>query len=150
MANIGGKLVFLDDHIELFAGMTFKSELVDPNRPPLSDPTRPDYSLRCDRAAASGLSKTHPLRQLCGFPSLSGGVWVLPGTSVDETIAPVTLLDLGVRFKNLWRDLSISLFVYNVFDFRTYDPDFFEDPRVISRPQPKPGMSFFGQISFGL
>lgn len=150
MLNLGGKVGFLDGHIELMGLLTFKSAMVDPNRPPLVDPSRPDYSQSCANVLASGVASDDPLRQICSFPTLSGAVIVMPGQVVRETIDPVLLLDLGVRFRNIWRDLTVSVFVHNALDYRYYEPDLFGDPRVISRPQPKPGMSFFGQISFGL
>ena len=75
---------------------------------------------------------------------------VAPGQNVTETIRPLALLDVGVRFKNLWRDLTAAVYVYNVFDHRYYEPDYFSDPRVLSRPQPKPGFSVYGQVSIGL
>ena len=75
---------------------------------------------------------------------------MFPGWSVSEEIQPLAMLDVGVRFKNIWRDLTIAFWFNNVLDHRYYEPDFFNDARVIARPQPKPGMSFFGQISLGL
>jgi len=148
--NVGGKLSLLDDRIELIGLFTFKSSMIDPNRPPIVDPSRPDYSQSCAAILAAGLPADDPLRTLCSFPSLSDGVWVFPGQSVRETIRPIALLDLGVRFRNIWRDLTVSIFVHNVFDSRYFEPDLFNDARVLSRPQPKPGMSFFGQVSVGL
>ncbi|TNF37626.1 MAG: TonB-dependent receptor [Deltaproteobacteria bacterium] len=150
MANFGGKVGFLDDHIELTGLLTWKGSMVDPNRPPLVDPSRPDYSVSCADLLAAGTSTDNPLAAVCSFPSLQQGVWVMSGASVRETLEPVLLLDLGVRFKNIWRDLTVAIFVHNVLDARYYEPDLFNDARVLSRPQPKPGMSFFGQVSFGL
>lgn len=150
IANLGGKLSFLEDRIELDAVLTFKSGMQDQNRPAVYDPDRPDYSLSCAAILAGALPESHPLRRACQFPTLSDGIWVFPGSSVTEEIQPLVLLDVGVRFKNIWRDLTLSLFFNNVLDHRAFEPDFFNDPRVISRPQPKPGMSFFGQVSFGL
>ncbi|MCA9514541.1 MAG: TonB-dependent receptor [Myxococcales bacterium] len=150
MVNLGGKVGFLDDHIELMGLLTYKSAMVDPNRPPLVDPSRPDYSQSCANILASGVASDDPLRQICSFPTLSGAVIVLPGQVVRETLDPVLLLDFGVRFRNIWRDLTVAVFVHNALDYRYYEPDNDGDARVISRPQPKPGMSFFGQISFGL
>lgn len=150
MVNVGGKVGFLDDHIELTGLMTWKGAMVDPNRPPLVDPSRPDYSVSCADLLASGTSAADPRAAVCSFPSMQQGVWVMSGTSVRETIEPVVLLDLGVRFKNIWRDLTVAVFVHNVLDARYHEPDLFNDARVLSRPQPKPGMSFFGQVSFGL
>ena len=102
-------------------------------------------------------SALKPLQQICAMPGMGKGVWVMPGdastgrtSQVTETIRPVALLDLGVRVKNIWRDLTLAVFVHNVLDNRYYEPDFFGDPRVLSRPQPKPGFSIFGQISIGL
>jgi len=148
--NVGGKLVFLDDHIELDGVLTFKGGMQDQNRPAVYDPDRPDYSLTCEAILAGALPASHPLARACQFPTLSEGIWVLPGWSVTEQIQPLALLDLGVRFKNIWRDLTIAFWFHNVLDHRYYEPDFFNDARVIARPQAKPGMSFFGQISLGL
>jgi len=150
MVNVGGKVGFLEDHIELTALMTYKGSMIDPNRPPLVDPSRPDYSQSCAAILAAGVPSNDPLAAVCSFPTLANGVWVMPGTGVRETIEPVLLLDVGIRFKNIWRDLTVAVFVHNVLDARYYEPDLFNDPRVLSRPQPKPGMSFFGQVSFGL
>lgn len=150
MVNVGGKLTFLDGRVEIVGLFSFKAAMIDPNRPPLVDPSRPDYSQSCAAILASGVASDDPLRQLCSFPSLADGVFVFPGTSVRETIRPVGLLDLGVRFKDIWRDLTVAIFVHNALDVRYYEPDLFNDPRVLSRPQPKPGMSFFGQVSIGL
>ncbi|PIE19886.1 MAG: hypothetical protein CSA66_01930, partial [Proteobacteria bacterium] len=150
IVNAGGRLSFLDDRIELMGLLTVKSSMVDPNRPPLVDATRPDYSQRCSDVLASGVASDDPLRSICAFPSMSDAVIVYPGFTVRETIGPLALLDVGVRFKNLWRDLTLGLFVYNALDARYYEADLFGDARVLSRPQPKPGMSFFGQLSIGL
>lgn len=150
VANLGAKFAFLEDRIEVSALLTFKSKMKDLNRPALYDPTRPDYSLTCEAINAGALPADHPLRRSCSFPVFEDAMWVLPGWSVVEEIEPLLLLDLGVRFKNIWRDLTVSLFAHNVLDHRYYEPDFFYDPRVIARPQPKPGLSFFGQISLGL
>ncbi len=148
--NAGGKLVFLDDRIELGAVFTFKGGMEDPNRPAIFDPSRPDYSLSCEAILAGALPPEHQLRRACQFPTLSDGIWVFPGWTVNEQIQPLALLDVGVRFKNIWRDLTVAFWFNNVLDHRYYEPDIFNDPRVISRPQPKPGMSFFGQVSLGL
>lgn len=150
VANLGGKLSFLDERIELSAVLTFKSSMKDLNRPALYDPNRPDYSLTCEAINAGALPADHPLRRSCSFPGLEDAMWVMPGWSVVEEIEPLLLMDVGVRFKNIWRDLTVSLFAHNVLDYRYFEPDFFYDSRVISRPQPKPGLSFFGQISLGL
>ena len=150
IANLGGKVVFLGDRIELAGLLTFKGAMEDQNRPAVVDPSRPDYSLSCEAILAGALPADHALRRACQFPTVSEGIWVFPGWSVTEEIQPLLLLDVGVRFKNIWRDLTIGFFFNNVLDHRYYEPDFFNDPRVISRPQPKPGMSFFGQISLGL
>ncbi|MFT7580748.1 MAG: outer membrane receptor protein involved in Fe transport [Myxococcota bacterium] len=150
MFNVGARVSFLNDSIELDGILTFKGPMTDRNRPPLYDPSRPDYSLSCDAILSGGFASDFPLRQLCAFDSLSEGVWVLPGTDVAERIEPVVLLDVGIRFKNLWEDLTLAVFVHNLFDSRYFEPDLFSDPRVLSRPQPKPGMSIFGQISIGL
>ncbi len=150
IANFSAKFSFLDDRIELDALLTLKSGMRDLNRPPVVDPSRPDYSLTCEAIVAGALPADHPLRRACGFSTLSEGVWVFPGWAVQEQIQPLALLDVGVRFKNIWRDLTLAFFAHNVLDHRYFEPDFFEDARVISRPQPKPGMSFFGQLSLGL
>ncbi|MCC6625678.1 MAG: TonB-dependent receptor [Deltaproteobacteria bacterium] len=150
IANLGWKLAFLDERIELTGVMTFKSAMEDPNRPAVVDASRPDYSLSCSQILAGALPADHALSRACRFPTLSEGIWVFPGATVMEEIEPLLLLDLGVRFKNIWRDLTIGLFVHNVLDARYFEPDHFGDARVISRPQPKPGMSFFGSISLGL
>jgi hypothetical protein len=149
-ANLGGQLVILDDRIELGAQMTIKSSMLDPHRPAVFDPARPDYSLSCEAILGGALPANHSLYRACQFPTLSDGIWVFPGWSVDEEIQPLVLLDVGVRFKNIWRDLTIAFWFHNILDHRYFEPDAFSDPRVISRPQPKPGMSFFGQISLGL
>jgi hypothetical protein len=153
IANLGAKFVFLDDHIELDGIATFKSGMTDYNRPAKEFPGRPDYSVSCDTLLANPVAASDPryaMYQACLFPTLADGIWVMPGQRIAEQIRPLLLLDLGVRFKNIWRDLTVSLFFHNVLDFRYFEPDFFGDERVLSRPQPKPGMSFFGQISLGL
>ncbi len=153
IANLGAKFVFLDDHIELDGILTFKSGMTDYNRPANEFAGRPDYSVSCDTLVANPVAASDPryaMYQACLFPTLADGIWVMPGQSIAEQIRPLLLLDLGVRFKNIWRDLTVSLFFHNVLDFRYFEPDFFGDERVVSRPQPKPGMSFFGQISLGL
>lgn len=150
IANIGGKLSFLEDHIQLGAVLTIKSSMIDPNRPAVADPSRPDYSLSCESILAGALPPEHDLYRTCLFPTLADGIWVFPGWSVNEEIRPLALFDIGVRFKDIWRDLTIAFWFHNILDNRYYEPDAFSDPRVLSRPQPKPGMSFFGQISLGL
>jgi len=150
IANLGMKLEFLDEHIELSSILTFKSGMKDPNRPPVVDPDRPDYSLSCAQILAGALPADNALARACHFPNLADGIWVFPGGTVDEELEPLFLLDIGVRFKNIWRDLAIGIFVHNALDAHYFDPDHFGDARVISRPQPKPGMSFFGTISLGL
>ncbi len=144
--NLGGSVSFLDDRIELNGVLTFKSGSRDANRPAAVDPDDPSYAVACSDIAGTA----HPLAGACGFPALADGIWVLPGSSISEELDPVLLLDLGVRFKKIWRDLSVSLYVHNVLDSRYYEADFFNDARVISRPQPKPGLSVFGQVSLGL
>lgn len=150
IANLGGKVELLSEHIELAAVLSFKSGMKDPNRPAVVDPDRPDYSLSCAQILAGALPADNALAQACRLPNVGEGIWVMPGTSVLEEIKPLLLLDLGVRFKNIWRDLTVGLFVHNALDARGFDADHFGDPRVISRPQPKPGMSFFGALSLGL
>lgn len=150
VANLGFKLAFLDERIELSGLLTWKSGMKDPNRPGVSIDGRPDYSLTCAQILGGAVPATSQLYQACQFPGMQDGIWVFPGYAVMENIRPLLLLDLGVRFRNIWRDLTVSMFMHNVLDHRYYEPDFFNDARVISRPQPKPGMSFFGQISIGL
>jgi outer membrane receptor protein involved in Fe transport len=152
MGSLGGRVAFLNDHIEFDLVVNFKGEMQDPNRPPLVDPSG-NYSVSCARLLSQTLPADHPdarLRSACALPGLSEGVWVRAGQQRTETIRPLALLDVGVRFKNIWRDLTASIFVYNLFDHRSYEPDFFQDPRLMSRPQPKPGLSIFGSVSLGL
>ncbi|MFO0746820.1 MAG: TonB-dependent receptor [Myxococcota bacterium] len=148
--NLGGKVELLGEHIELAGVLTYKSGMKDPNRPAVVDPSRPDYSLSCADILKGALPADNPLAQACQFENLQDGIWVFPGATVMEEIKPLLLVDLGIRFKNIWRDLAVGIFVHNALDARAFDPDHFGDPRVISRPQPKPGMSFFGTISLGL
>jgi outer membrane receptor protein involved in Fe transport len=150
VANLGMKFAFLDDRIELSGLLTWKSGMQDANRPGMLIDGRPDYSLSCAQILGGAVPASSTLYQACQFPGMQDGIWVFPGYAVMENIRPLLLLDLGVRFRNIWRDLTISMFMHNVLDHRYYEPDFFNDARVISRPQPKPGMSFFGQISIGL
>ncbi|MCB9787332.1 MAG: TonB-dependent receptor [Deltaproteobacteria bacterium] len=152
MGTIGGRVALLDDHIEFDLVLNVKGAMKDPNRPPVVDSTGA-YSVSCARLLAQDLPADHPdarLRSACALPGLASGVWVRAGQQRTETIRPLALLDVGVRFKNLWRDLTASIFVYNLLDHRYYEPDFFQDPRLMSRPQPKPGLSIFGQVSLGL
>ncbi|MGM0574974.1 MAG: TonB-dependent receptor plug domain-containing protein [Myxococcota bacterium] len=152
MGNVGGKLSFLGGHIELDAVLNLKGEMEDPNRPPLTDSSG-DYSVSCAQVRSGDLPPgvdAPSLASACRLPGLGGGVIVRPGQVVDETIRPLVLLDVGVRFKDIWRDLTASIFVYNLLDHRYFEPDFFQDPRVLSRPQPKPGLSIFGQLAIGL
>lgn len=152
MGSLGGRVAFLNDHIELDLVVNLKGEMKDPNRPPVDDPSG-RYSVGCQRLLGQTLAPDHPdarLRSACALPGLSDGIWVRAGQERTETIRPLALLDVGVRFKNLWRDLTASIFVYNLFDHRSYEPDFFQDPRLMSRPQPKPGLSIFGSVSLGL
>lgn len=153
MGSVGGKLTFLDDHIELNAMLTVKGEMTDPNRPAVFDDPTGQYGATCAQLMAGAFDADDPrlqMQQVCQLTGMGGGVWVNPGTRVDETIRPVALLDVGIRFKNIWRDLTAAVHVYNTFDNSYYEPDFFEDPRVMSRPQPKPGISVYGQVSIGL
>jgi len=150
VANLGFKFSFLDERIELSGILTWKSGMKDANRPATTIDGRPDYSMSCSQILGGAVPATSQLYQACQFPGMADGIWVFPGFAVMENIRPLLLLDLGVRFKNIWRDMTVSMFMHNVLDHRYYEPDFFNDARVISRPQPKPGMSFFGQISMGL
>ena len=150
--SFGGTVSLLDDHIELDAVLTIKGPMKDRNRPALVDPNGV-YSTSCADLAATPAPVGDwraSIASTCALPGMQDAVIVAPGQESTETIRPLALLDVGVRFKNLWRDLTASIFVYNVFDHRYYEPDFFEDPRVLSRPQPKPGFSVYGQVSIGL
>lgn len=63
-------------------------------------------------------------------------------------VADYLLVRFGVRGKNIWDDrLELSAFVYNALNAEVRDPDFFFDDRVLSRPQPRPGWSAFGQAT---
>ena len=152
MGNVGATVSFLDEHIELNAVLNIKGAMKDANRPAIVDPNGV-YSTSCADLAASPPPADDwraSVAGTCALPGMQDAVIVAPGQNVTETIRPLALLDLGVRFKNLWRDLTASVFVYNVFDHRYYEPDYFQDPRVLSRPQPKPGFSVYGQVSIGL
>lgn len=153
LANFGGTLTLLDDLIELDVWGTFKGAMKDQNRPAIWDPNRPDYSRRCQDLAAGVYpegSSLATLSQLCALPGMDSVIVVLPGTSVTEDISSLLLLNAGIRFKNIWRDLTATVYVHNLLDTRYYEPDFFLDPRVISRPQPKPGLSIFAKLSLGI
>ncbi len=83
-----------------------------------------------------------------------GGVPLLGFNAVDAVdvevnrIDPYLLLNAGFRVLRLWEDrLEISAFAYNLLGQRRYDPDFFFDDRVISRPQPRETWSAFGQAT---
>ena len=66
---------------------------------------------------------------------------------VDHIDAYV-LLRAGFRVLKLWDErVTISGFVYNAANQKYYQPDFFFDDRVTSRPQPRPGWSALGQLS---
>ncbi len=153
MGNVGGTLSLLGGSIELTGIVNVKGSMQDPNRRFVADPSRPDLGATCAQLSTQAIPSEHPLSRLqaiCAMPGMGDGVWVFPGTDVTETIRPLTLVDVGVRFKNLWRDMTASVFLHNLLDHRYYEPDFFGDPRVLSRPQPKPGLSVFAQLSIGL
>ena len=61
-------------------------------------------------------------------------------------VASYLLLRFGLRAPKLLDDhLELSAFVYNALDETVFDPDFFFDDRVQTRPQPRPGWSGFAQ-----
>ena len=153
MGNVGGRILLLDGHLEIGAVLTVKGPMSDPNRPAEVDPAHPEVSVSCAQLLATPLDRDdplHSLRTVCAAPGMAEGVWVMPGTQVNERVPASVLLDIGVRLRNIWRDLSVGLFVHNLLDDRAQEPDFFGDPRVISRPQPKPGFSIYGEVSIGL
>lgn len=81
------------------------------------------------------------------FPAGSGFAQADASDVEVEYIEPTLTLRFGARLVELFDDrIDISAFVYNALDVRRSDPDFFFDDRVISRPQPRPGWSAFGQI----
>jgi outer membrane receptor protein involved in Fe transport len=65
-------------------------------------------------------------------------------TGIEVTKIPAAvLLRFGVAGRRLFGQWDISAWVYNALDTQYSDPDFFFDDRIMSRPQPKPGLSFF-------
>jgi len=81
------------------------------------------------------------------FPTGSGFSQADASDVTVEYIEPTLTLRFGLRLVELFDDrIDISAFVYNALDVRRQDPDFFFDDRVLSRPQPRPGWSAFGQI----
>lgn len=80
-----------------------------------------------------------------GTPFLGLNAVDAVGVVVDR-IDSYMLLTLGARLVHLWDDrLELSVFVYNALNTQRFDPDFFFDDRVISRPQPQPGWSAFSK-----
>ncbi|MGK0362955.1 MAG: outer membrane receptor protein involved in Fe transport, partial [Bradymonadia bacterium] len=58
------------------------------------------------------------------------------------------LLRVGARVLNLWEDrIVLSAFVYNALNTQIREPDYFFDDRVMSRGQPREGVSAFGQAT---
>lgn len=81
-------------------------------------------------------------------PGADTGFYTADASDVAvERIDATLTLRFGARLLALFDDhLDVEAFVYNALDTRRQDPDLFFDDRVISRPQPRPGWSAFGQV----
>ena len=113
----GLKVQAISKHLELMSAFTFIGPQEDLNRDPSA-----------------------------GRPYLDGYMLVNSAEVVVDRIDSSFLLRAGVRATHLWQDrLTLSVFGYNLLDTRTSDPDFYFEDRVQSRPQPKGGLSVFGQ-----
>jgi outer membrane receptor for ferrienterochelin and colicin len=114
----GARTTLFDGHLELSTLATFTGPQEDLNR-----------------AADTG-------DVLAGFNTANAS-----DIEVDHIDAYV-LLRAGFRVLKLWDErVTISGFVYNAANQKYYQPDFFFDDRVTSRPQPRPGWSALGQLS---
>lgn len=115
----GGRTRLFNDHLELSLTSTLVGAQEDLNR-----------------AADTGE------RLLPGFVAANAS-----DIEVDR-VDRYLLLRLGVRVINLWQDrLELSAFVYNTLNQQIREPDYFFDDRVMSRGQPREGLSAFGQAT---
>lgn len=115
----GGKVQIIDRHLALTTVFTWTGPQEDLNRAPRA-----------------------------GSPAAPGSDLLVVDASdiVVDRVDPYLLLRVGVMVTNLWDDrLDLDAFVYNALDQRYEDPDYFFDDRVQSRPQPRGGISAFGQ-----
>ena len=65
-----------------------------------------------------------------------------------DKVGRYLMLRFGARVINLWEDrLELSAFVYNTLNTQIREPDYFFDDRVMSRGQPREGISAFGQAT---
>ncbi|HIA02836.1 MAG TPA: hypothetical protein EYN66_13160 [Myxococcales bacterium] len=118
--NAGARLSFLDSHLQLSSVLTWRGSMEDLNRTPLLPWTGPPFALdnsNLVQVAATGIEVTE--------------------------IPSAVLLRLGISGRKLFGRWDISAWVYNALNTQYSDADFFFDDRITSRPQPKPGMSFF-------
>jgi outer membrane receptor protein involved in Fe transport len=118
--NAGARVSFFDSHLQLSSVLTWRGSMEDLNRTPSLPWPGPPFSLtdtKFVQVAATGIEVTK--------------------------IPSAVLLRFGVAGRRLFGRWDISAWVYNALDTQYSDPDFFFDDRIMSRPQPKPGLSFF-------
>lgn len=115
----GGRTRLLGDHLELSVTSTLIGAQEDLNR-------------------ASDTGE----RLLPGFVAANA-------TDIEvDKVDRYLLLRVGARVINLWEDrLELSAFVYNALNTQIREPDYFFDDRVMSRGQPREGLSAFGQAT---
>ena len=119
--NAGGRLSFFQGRLRLATVLTVRGTMEDLNRTTLA-PT-----------PASGILGA----------AVPDAVEVL-STGLEVTEIPTAVLwRLGIEGRKLFGVWGVGAWVYNVLDDRYSDADFFFDDRIMSRPQPKPGLAFF-------
>ncbi len=119
--NAGARASLFGGHLQLMSVLTVRGSMEDLNR-----------------------TQDSPLPGL-GPVEIAGASWVGP-TGLEVTEIPTAiLLRVGVEARDLWNVVDVGAWVYNVLDVQYSDPDFFFDDRIMTRPQPKPGLSFFLQ-----
>ena len=117
--NAGGRLSFFGGRLLLTTMLTLRGTMEDLNRTP-------------NKPVPGG-----------GPFVLDQAVFVAP-TGLEVTEIPrVWLLRIGVEGRRLFGHLDVGAWVYNVLNQTWYDPDLYFDDRIVTRPQPKPGVSFF-------
>lgn len=120
--NLGGRLSFFDGKLHVSTLLTIRGSMEDLNR-------------------TTDIASPAPLFSI---PS---------AVEVNATGMEVTRIDtaylwrIGVEGRNLFGVWSLGGWLYNALNNEYSDADFFFDDRIMSRPQPKPGLSFFVETS---
>jgi len=125
VVNVGAKGMILENRWEVSTLLTWIGPREDRNR--FVDPTRDPFFVDCPTAGARSCIPVNPTDVFYEF------------------IDPVWLLRVGTRVLDLYDTFTLSAFGYNVLNKGYFEPNLFDDDRILTRPQAKPGWSFFVQ-----